>query len=593
MADGLSFTNPTLRTNQLEQKDSENGSKLWREAQLHKRRFESMLKFTHLGTTRAGPEPFEMDVQLARTCLRNLYLALLLYETSLDDKCHVAVLLWNHTTYAVIAAFQEQLAKLEAEIHNAETKRHKAPKNQRRSTKLHGYEHALHQFILFLRNELLFWQDLILRVVRVFHWENIIPLLDSLDLLDADLLRSQNINMAYPHDLNSCDTLARRSCEPTLSQISLRLLQRLLMFCGDLERFIELKTHKPLFLTKRRSKHSFTIPYDFSCAQKWYRAAQQIPTNCGSPARKLALVAAESGDLFEALLLNYRALCSSDPDEKARNQLQSLLKDVPRSKRDLYPSNMTRSNSAFKSISYTQADTVGEKCVMATLVLHSQLIYSENLVDILSSAEEVLEHLNSIREHIGDGTFSMLDMLLSLICAESLGISICLPAIIVQLISWLCMWTKHALEIQNTQLLVRALPATRIGLKWLYVNHSKVGICVQATEHSAQQFHKLDGEGNELQEILQSRIIPDYWTSYTGLLGAIPRSLCRTRHQLPEDADLHTIAPLRDALHPPNDRKSPPDTTSYLEDLLEDSHLLKTMRQSSIAPRLHNSRCEC
>ncbi|WFD01182.1 hypothetical protein MYAM1_003943 [Malassezia yamatoensis] len=576
MADGLSSTSQALRTNQLEEHVSENASKLWREAQSNKRRLDSMLKFTHFGTTRAGPEPFEMDVQLARTSLRNLYLALLLYETSLDDKWNVSMLLWNHTTYAVIAAFQEQLAKLEIEICNAETKRHKAPKNQRRSAKLHEFEHALHQFIQFLRIELLFWQDLIMRVVRVFHWENIAPLLGSLDLLDTDLLREQNSNVAYQQDFQDRDTFACGSYGPTLSQISLRLLQRLLMFCGDLERFIELKTHKPWFLIKRRNKHTFPIPYDFSCAQKWYRAAQQIPTNSGTPARKLALVAAESGDCFKALLHNYRALCMTDPDEKARNQLQSLLGGMRR-KPDLCRSNTTSSDVAFKLCSYNQSNTVDEKCVMATLVLHTHLFHSEDLAQILKSAKELLEHLDLVRERIADSTFSILDLLISLICAKSLGTSTCLPAIIVQFVSLFCVWTRQALDEKNPRLLLRALPATRIGLKWLYVNDETARLlCNQTAKYCAQDFLELDRRGGELHKTLQSEIIPNYRASYISLLDAIPPNLCRNRRWFAEDTDLHTLAPFRDVLHPPTVRQSPQDTTSYLEDLLADSYTLNT-----------------
>lgn len=306
-------------------------SSLRKDTHAQKHRLEAAMRFAHSGAPRATPEPFDVDVQSARTALRNTYVALLFTCPFTRASQNVETMIWADTTYAEIAAFRACLARLEREVASAPTSRTQTDvlgektthaKSERRGAKAREYHAVLQDLQRFLDSELRFWTALAASVVRMFALNDAAPILTALGIADV-------------HDADACasicppdDELAMSAAEridaarqPANRTQLLDIVQKALTYCGDLERYRTLHSSVPRAL--QRVSASGGAP-DFSRAAQLYQHAHLLLPDRGNPSNQLAVTAMYSDDLFGAVYQYYRALCVRHAFENARFNLDRL-----------------------------------------------------------------------------------------------------------------------------------------------------------------------------------------------------------------------------------------------------------------------------
>lgn len=290
-------------------------------ARTQKQQFASVLRFTHAGTARSGPALSELEVQNAREALRTTYLTLLFAWPWTAEAQNSEVLLWNDTTYTVILYFREQLAQLEKEVARAPSKKSAATKSERASAKVHEYERTLRDFRRFLKDEVAFWEQLAVRIVRIFGLDDVRKVLKTLRLHDDDAQRDAQAPGSSAHTKERV-----REARQAGHRLQLReTLQRVLTYCGDLVRYQEMHVMPPAPLAQRRAQHTSPRPAEFRRAVQLYHEAHLLLPDHGSPANQLAVVATVLGDTFGAMYQYYCAQCVAHPFENARFNLNRLM----------------------------------------------------------------------------------------------------------------------------------------------------------------------------------------------------------------------------------------------------------------------------
>ncbi|WFD32733.1 hypothetical protein MSPP1_003784 [Malassezia sp. CBS 17886] len=343
-------------------------------ARTQKQRLEAALRYTHTGTPRTVPAPFEADVRQARSALRATYLALLFTCTFTRAAQHVDTMLWNDTTYSVISSFRHHLTGLEKQV--AAAPAHKSatgcdgddvhpPKAARRSARVAEYQRMLSSIHRFLDEERAFWESLAARIVRMFDVDEGRAIVASLGIpLEDDAPAAQKgegggagergggakghgrqgrgggaRNAAVQHGappspppahhgapcapLHSQGERRRAARVPGQRQQLLETLQRTLTYVGDLLRYREMHAVAPNNVVWR-SRAADEHTYDFTRAVLFYHEAHLLLPDHGNPANQLAVVATLLGDPFGAMYQYYRALCVRTPFDKAQFNLHRL-----------------------------------------------------------------------------------------------------------------------------------------------------------------------------------------------------------------------------------------------------------------------------
>lgn len=288
---------------------------LRREARACKQKLEEVVRTTHSGAVRTVPEPYDAEVAAARRALRQAYVALLIACPFTRGAQLVDSMIWADTTYSVIAALRAYLARLEREASAAPTSKGDAPKSERRSAKLHGLEQVLRDLHRFIGEELVFYESLAARLVRLFDLHEARPIVEGLGLLRG----GGEEGTASPETMELAQV-------PAYRHQLYETLQRLLTYMGDLHRYREMHAVLPPALApRRRGAGGEPAPHDFGAALRFYHEAHLLLPDHGNPSNQLAVVALFVGDTFGAMYQYYRALCVRVPFDKARFNLHRLL----------------------------------------------------------------------------------------------------------------------------------------------------------------------------------------------------------------------------------------------------------------------------
>ena len=359
------------------------GAQLRRAARAQKQRFDAVVRYTHDGAVRLAPEPLEGDVRAARSALRDTYLALVFTCPFTRAAQGVEATMWADTTHAEVAALRAHLAALEREAAEAPPGRRQldalgaethTPRSARRSAKVHEYERQLDTLRQFLGEEHAFWAAFAARVVRLFGVDEAAAVLRGAGITDVDdgprgpaepgsaPAAQAPVPGAAEHAavvrtgadgggpggsggdgpggsggdgpdgdgqapaghgavLAAADRIAAARIPTNRTQL-LDILQKALIYCGDLARYRAMYAELPPAL--QRTAEGERAP-DFSAAVRFYRQAHVLLPDRGNPMNQLAVVAMRTGDRFLAAYEYFRALCVRFPFETARENLDRLL----------------------------------------------------------------------------------------------------------------------------------------------------------------------------------------------------------------------------------------------------------------------------
>lgn len=598
---------------------------LRKEAKAQKQKLESVLRFSHAGTARPGPAPFEMEAQFVRGALRNTYLSLL-FTCAFQRTAHnVDVLVWNDTTYIVISAFREQLARLEKEAASAQTKRRRAPKGDRRSAKVGEYQRALKDVRKFLQEELKFWETLAVRIVRMFGLDELRPVLQRLGLDDSDATRAATtdrhavmladdaeddagFDFAYPEAQRKRDA----TLESNRHQL-LETLQRVLTYCGDLVRYREMHAAMPTDLAKQRKQPATARPAEFTRAMQFYHEAHLLLPDHGNPANQLAVVATFLGDHFGAMYQYYRALCVAVHFDNARFNLYKLLdKSLHHWEASSERTDALRAWREAKGTDVPTIDTqwTAKAWLESLVMLHAMLAQRAELDGAALLSDAVLRRVPALAEAPDVHAADYLRMVVTAVCAASHAtptserrarapFSTGLPVSwagqdgdaavqlaadtlrmghIVDLLTALLDIARRALsEGGRAEVLLRILPALRIGGKWV---RGHVDALDAFAAESASTLARLapsvgspehDGVARFASILAQVPLRTQaFWRAYADVGSLLPRLAASETRALPEDPDLGALLPLRAAMPVPHMVAGASDDEGRIIDFLAD-----------------------
>ncbi|WFC96272.1 hypothetical protein MBRA1_002929 [Malassezia brasiliensis] len=582
--------------------DAARAAQLRHDALVQKQRFDSVLRFTQTGTARPGPAPFDMEVQIARDTLRRTYVSLLFTCPWAREAHNADVLAWNHTTYAVIAAFREQIARLEKDAPHAASKRGAAPKSERRSAKMHEWERARRDFRRFLDTELVTWERLAVQLVRVFALRDARPVLHRLHLRDTDMERQRGASGAQGGDASGVLGLAPHA-EPLRAEQHhqlLETLQRILTFCGDLVRYREQYTVVPTALAARRTQHAKPRASDFTRALALYHEAQLLLPDHGNPANQLAVVATCMGDTLGAAYQYYRALCVAVPFTHARTNLEKLLDKALHT----WDGSAVRTEALRAWRHAALVDTAAARAPLpmigvpwaseaewldAAVLLHAMLAQRAELDCAALVSDALTRHLLTLAETQRLRAADYLRLVVSAQCAVWLGAQVPAGAPrraraplstgavaadaarlidtaaqtlrtlhLVGLLAALWALARHELGTERRTGLARLLPALRIASKWMRGQAATLDACVAQSAAAQAQLHALglgtlDTDGRARIAAVYASVparVHALWATYADAVNLLPTETHGAVRHLPEDADLGALEPLRATMQP-------------------------------------------
>lgn len=607
--------------------DAARAAQLRHDALVQKQRFDSVLRFTQTGTARPGPAPFDMEVQFARDTLRRTYVSLLFTCPWTREARNADVLAWNHTTYVVIAAFREQIARLEKDAQHAPSKRGAAPKSERRSAKMHEYERARRDLRRFLDAEIAAWERLAVQLVRVFALRDARPVLHRLHLRDTDTERQRGTSGTQEDDASGVLGLAPYAKPLRAEQHHqlLESLQRILTFCGDLVRYREQYTAAPAALAARRTQHAKPRAPDYTRALTLYHEAQLLLPDHGNPANQLAVVATCMGDTLGAAYQYYRALCVAVPFAHARTNLDKLLDKALQA----WDGSAVRTEALRAWRHAALVDTAAARAPLpmigvpwaseaewldAAVLLHAMLAQRAELDCAALVSDALTRHLLTLAETQRLRAADYLRLVVSAQCAVWLGAEapahearrtrapLSTGAVaqtdaarlvdtaaqtlrtlhLVGLLAALWALARHELGTERRTGLARLLPALRIASKWMRAQAAVLDACVAQSAAAQAQLHALhlgtlDTDGRARIAAVYASVpgrVHALWATYADAINLLPHDTHGAVRHLPEDADLGALEPLRAAMQPAHGVHGVSEDAARCADLRADAEAL-------------------
>jgi len=362
---------------------------------------------------------------------------------------------------------RRQLDALGAETHT--------PKSARRSAKVHEYERQLDTLRQFLGEEHAFWAAFAARVVRLFGVDEAAAVLRGAGITDVDdgprgsaapgagacaagaapgsaapgaaVVRTGaggDVQGGGPGSsggggpggggddgpdgdgqalaghgavLAAADRIAAARIPTNRTQL-LDILQKALIYCGDLARYRAMYAALPAAL--QRTAEGERAP-DFSAAVRFYRQAHVLLPDRGNPMNQLAVVAMRTGDRFLATYEYFRALCVRFPFETARENLDRLLDkalcawDASPIRDDIVHAwRAAPGHVPVVSVQWPDADA----WLASVVVLHALLARRAELDCVAALNEALLRSLLSLTESLSLRAMDHLRVVVTALCAS-------------------------------------------------------------------------------------------------------------------------------------------------------------------------------
>ena len=217
--------------------------------------------------------------------------------------------------------------------------------------------------------------------------------------------------------LAAADRIAAARIPTNRTQL-LDILQKALIYCGDLARYRAMYAALPAAL--QRTAEGERAP-DFSAAVRFYRQAHVLLPDRGNPMNQLAVVAMRTGDRFLATYEYFRALCVRFPFETARENLDRLLDkalcawDASPIRDDIVHAwRAAPGHVPVVSVQWPDADA----WLASVVVLHALLARRAELDCVAALNEALLRSLLSLTESLSLRAMDHLRVVVTALCAS-------------------------------------------------------------------------------------------------------------------------------------------------------------------------------
>ncbi|WVO13520.1 hypothetical protein L204_101141 [Cryptococcus depauperatus] len=231
--------------------------------------------------------PWSKQVELYRQQCRNAHLTLF-FAHPLSPHSQSMDPLWLHTTYILIQAYRDSIARLEASPTEAQAQ---SVGSGRRPRSSGPAKKVVTRFRQALASEETFYRSLIARIVRFYDLTtlpNVVPVLKSVKLLSA-----------LQHDGSDRD--GQFKATPQEKKTKLSLVYKALICLGDLERYKE--QYKPQQNGRREGEGG-----KFEVAERYYFGAWSLNPDDGSAWNQLAVISTYIPNDFSTTYYYFRAL---------------------------------------------------------------------------------------------------------------------------------------------------------------------------------------------------------------------------------------------------------------------------------------------
>lgn len=296
------------------------------------------------------PPPHFSGLADSHICsLRRQYLRLLFVYPFTSESRDIETHLWMSTSYQFISKYKERIANLDRAINRAQQQQGSSRQQQR----VVEHRKLLQRFSQFLAEEHRFWQQLIVRLHRVFALEDASSALETLRIEVEDPSpqtdgsaprRTQHLFPPEP-EANENTSSAALSATPAERHAMIAVMSKALVCLGDIERYKELYNEKggrpragheegpsaaPARGGRGRRGGGAGAPpvprmRNYEKAQQCYEQARLLLPNDGNPSHQLAILATYQRDTFGSLVQYYRSLCVRNRYEPASENMDSIL----------------------------------------------------------------------------------------------------------------------------------------------------------------------------------------------------------------------------------------------------------------------------
>ena len=301
--------------------------------------------------------------EAAQKAMRNVYLKLLFnYPFSSRTRC-VEVNIWTETTHfkvhiyrTLLSQHDKQLKQLKQSEAASQTDRTGQQARQQMQQLTQKYLRISNTFLDYLVEEETFYRELVGRMARIYDVEDAKPRLRSLGIA-CDKVAPELRNDHWPSMGLLSEEGAEMSAQgrvPANKERLVEIIHKGLLCCGDLARYITMRKEdadsRHLRDTKRGSRgrqrggapgaaastldrsRLATVASDtkalgdYTTARRCYEQARDLLPSNGNPSNQLAVLQTYTGDILGAVYHYYRALCVVVPFDRARQNLEAVLR---------------------------------------------------------------------------------------------------------------------------------------------------------------------------------------------------------------------------------------------------------------------------
>lgn len=241
--------------------------------------------------------------------------------------------LWMQTSYLLISHYKQRITALDRALYTSHGVKPRQGSHQ-------DYHKLLNRFRQFLAEELKFYDQLLVRFVKQFGLEELLPVLSSIKsraLNQEQVSKSEVARNQFPPDDGQVVDLTLEQREAKLATWS-----KLLVCMGDIERYREQYNdsegrpragheegapRKPNRGGKNGTGHEvIPRPRNYSKAKVVYEQARRVTPDDGNASHQLAILASYQKDVFASVLHYYRSVCVRSPYDPASENLAVLLR---------------------------------------------------------------------------------------------------------------------------------------------------------------------------------------------------------------------------------------------------------------------------
>ncbi|MCO5565467.1 hypothetical protein L7F22_019140 [Adiantum nelumboides] len=477
-------------------------------------------------------KPAKPNLEFARKELRNVYLKLLFHHTFSARTRGIESSIWIETTHPFVQLYREQLAAIETKI-RALKESLKSQENDKKG-KSNAAQHA----------EEAFWRDLAARIASLFEVTEALPNLTALGMMNGDVSNSHTgmERIIGVIDVGIDEQIL--ATQPANRQRLIEIIHKALISCGDLARYRELYREE----SKDESSQSRTGPH-----------------RGGRGGRGGRVLAAYKNESFPSVYNYYRALCVSEPFEKAKKNLEKTLRRASAKWEESGNLNKySASDSLFTSAineeednNVSVSDVLQELVVLhaayftrrkalilstypfhclrkISILLHQRALHTDTIVQLIITA---IASLWSRRLWRGNDSTTKEDSkktTSSIVAEQSILLHLCgLSRVLFEIGA---SETNEAMANTKSQqsnpssarqisaVLRRMLPAVRVISKWLKLHMNYI----QRSRQQSSQSTSVSTNGNSIDSATSAKVsaqlangIDDFWATYVHFINVI------------------------------------------------------------------------